>query len=185
METRTALVRQSAAAEERAEVAETKIARLSSYYKRQSERKDEIGDIVLSGITTVGTGVAVHGIRNHVDLEVFGIDVGGVVALGMFVTAGLGGGGKHAKLLGSAAAGIGLEYAIHKMDKPAAPDANAAGVDEETGDAAPAPRAKRVTQLLRPPRRGRPPLYGPNVRTIDVDYEEVPAGAPGHGQRGR
>lgn len=184
MESRTALVRQSEAAEERAEAAESKIARMANFYKNQAARKDEIGDIVLSGATTVGTGIAVHGIRRHVDLEVFGLDLGGLTAFGMFVTAGLGGGGKYARLLGSSAAGVGLEYAIHKMDKPAAEN-DAAGVDEEAGEVAQAPKRRRVTQLLKPPRRGRPPLYGPGVRTIDAEYEEVPIGAPGHGQRGR
>lgn len=184
MESKTSLARKSEAAEDRAEVAESKIARMATFYKNQAARKEEMGEIVLSGAVTVGTGIAVHGIRRHVDLEVFGLDVGGLTAFGMFVTAGLGGGGKYARLVGSAAAGVGLEYAIHKMDKPP-PEADAAGVDEETGAASPAPRPKRVTQLFKSVRRGRPPLYGPGVRTIDVDYEEVPIGAPGHGQRGR
>jgi hypothetical protein len=184
MESRIALARKSEAAEDRAEVAESKIARMATFYKNQASRKEEIGDIVLSGAATVTSGIMVHGIRRAVNLEVYGIDLGGVTALGMFLTAGLGGGGKYARLIGASGAGVGLEYAIHKMDTPAA-DTDAAGVDDETGDAAPAPKRKRVTQLLKPARRGRPPLYGPNVRTIDVDFEEVPIGAPGYGQRGR
>jgi hypothetical protein len=182
MESRNALARRTSDAEERAEAAEAKGSRLASYYKKQAARKEEIGDIVLSGTATVLSGAVVHGVRRAVDLEVFGIDLGGVTALGMFLTAGLGGGGKYARLIGASGAGVGLEYVIHKMDKPAA-ETDAAGVDEETGATSPPPRPKRVSQLLKPARRGRPPLYGPNVRTIDVDYEEVPIGAPGHGQR--